>query len=109
MGRALAEVHDLDLPALHFREARVHAKEVCRKKGRLLASLPAPDFEDGVLLVVRVGGQEQELDRLLERLAFARELLELGLGELAQLGVSERFLVLSDLLFDLAVAVKARN
>jgi hypothetical protein len=63
--RAEALAHHLDLPPLGLGVAGVHAEEVGREERRLFAPLPAPDLEDGVLLVVRVGGEEEELDGLL--------------------------------------------
>jgi hypothetical protein len=60
---ALAEVEDLDSSSPWSRRSGVHPEEVRREERRLLAALAAPDLEDGVLRVVGIGGQEQELHR----------------------------------------------
>src|SRR5690606_11656465 len=102
-GRALARREDLDRPALPLRVAAVHTEEVGGEERGLLSALPSPDLEDDVLLVVRVGRKEQELDLALERPALRLELRELELRELPQLRIGESFLVLFDLLRDVPV------
>ena len=85
--------------------ARVHPEEIRREERRLLAALAAPDLEDGVLLVVRIGRQEQELDRRLER-ARARRCSS-GSSACASSrssGSAEGLLVVADLPLDVAVA-----
>ena len=103
-GGALALREDLDLPALSLGVARVHAKEVGREERGLFAALRAPELEDGVLSLVRVGREEEQLDRLFEALAIAVELRELRLREIAELGILERVLRLADPPLDVPVA-----
>src|SRR5580658_10601066 len=73
-GRALTETQDLDLPPERLGVARVHAKKVRSEERGLFAPLPAPDLDDGVLLVVRVLGQKEELNGSDEFFAFRLEL-----------------------------------
>ena len=49
-------------PALHLAELGVHAEEVPGKEGRFVAARSAADFHDDVLVVLRVGRNEQQLD-----------------------------------------------
>ena len=57
-----AERHDLELPALPLGEARVHPIEIAGEERRLFAARAAADFDDDVLLVVGILGQEQHLE-----------------------------------------------
>ena len=61
-----ARREDLDLPPAALAEALVHLVEVPGEDGRLVAAHAGADLHDGVLLVVGVGRDEQELDVLLE-------------------------------------------
>ena len=67
--RALAD--HLDAPAHSGGVARVHARQVARKQGRLVAPGAGPDFQEGVACVVGVLRQQQALQ-------FVFELLQLG-------------------------------
>ena len=55
----------LDLPAVLLGKARVHAEDLGGKQRSLVASRAGADFEDDVLLVVGILGQQQELAALL--------------------------------------------
>ena len=66
-GLRRARGEDLDLPAAPLAEALVHLIEVAGKDGGLVAAHARADLDDGVLLVVGVGRDEQELDVVLER------------------------------------------
>ncbi len=57
-----AGVHHFDLPALALGVAVVHAKEIRRKEGCLVAAGAGPDFQKDVFLVVRVPGQKLDAD-----------------------------------------------
>ena len=65
-------VHDLDLPALLLGPARVHPEQVRREERRLIPTLGALDLDDDVAVVVRVLGQEENLQPLLELLDLLR-------------------------------------
>ena len=67
--------------------ALVHAEQVAGKQRRLVAAGAGADFEDGVLLVGRVLGQEQYLDVLPERLDALFDAGQVGLGQRPHLGV----------------------
>ena len=49
----VAEVEDVDLPALALGVARVHAEQIAGEQRRFVAAGAGADFEDHVLLVVR--------------------------------------------------------
>ena len=59
--------YHLHLPALAFRVARVHAKEVAREERRLIPAGPGADLEEDVALIVGVLRQEQLLQLRFER------------------------------------------
>ncbi len=63
---ARACIDHLDLPALLLRPLAVHAKQVGREQRRLLPAFGALDLDDDVAVVVRILGQEQDLQLLLE-------------------------------------------
>ncbi len=63
---AFREARDGHLPALLLDVFRVHAEEVAGKEGRFVAARAAADFHDDVLVVFGVGGDEQQLDFLLQ-------------------------------------------
>ena len=105
--RALADARgSRSFQPLRLGVARVHAEEIGREERRLFAALAAADLEDRVLLVVRIGRQEQELDLPLERAALRLQLGSSSSHELAQLGIGERLFVLGDLLLERPVAAK---
>src|SRR5687768_17457505 len=58
-GAALTARQDLELPALPLGEAAVHPEQVRREERRLVAAGAGADFQDDVLLVVRVLRDEQ--------------------------------------------------
>src|SRR5688500_5955173 len=59
---AFARRHQLDSPALLFREFAVHAKELVREERGFFAAGTRADFEHDVFLVVRVLRYQQKLD-----------------------------------------------
>jgi hypothetical protein len=95
-GCGFAQVHDLHLPALALGIARNHPEEVGRKQRSLLAPFTAADLDDGVALVVRILGQQQQIDLLDHAAAFGFEPGQLLLDQLAKLGVGHGFAVLGD-------------
>ena len=52
----------VELPALPLRVLAVHAKQLGREERRLVAARARADFEHDVLLIVRVLGDEQDLE-----------------------------------------------
>src|SRR5690606_35841715 len=102
--RGLAHRGDLHLPALGLGVAAVHAEEIGREERRLLAARPRADLEEDVALVVGILGQEEDLDLAFDLGDLGLELGELLGGELAQLGIGERGLVLGDSCLELLVA-----
>ncbi len=63
---AFAGAVDLVPPAPLLDELHVHAQQVAGKNRRFVAARAAADFDDGVLAVLRVGRDEQQLDLLLQ-------------------------------------------
>jgi hypothetical protein len=57
----------LDLPAVAFREARVHAEQIAGENRRLVAARAGADLEKDVALVVRVLRQQHFLQVGFER------------------------------------------
>ena len=86
-GGALVEVVDFNLPVFLLAEACVHAEEVAGEEACFVAAGAAADFDDGVLGVLRVGGDEEDADVVLHLLASFLAGGEFLLGHVAQLGV----------------------
>ena len=63
---SLSEAGNLHAPPLALAIFGIHAEEVAGKDGRLVASRSSAYFEDGVAVVFGVGGDEQQLDALLD-------------------------------------------
>src|SRR5690606_8168576 len=100
-GRCIALRSDFNLPPLALGVARIHTEKIGRKERRLLASGASADLEKDVLFVVRILGKQEEVDRLFKLFDPRFKLGKLFLGELTQLGVGERLLILADLLLRL--------
>src|SRR5678815_3522299 len=62
----LLSVHQLDLPAAPLGIARVHAQEIAREQGCLISAGPRPNLQQDVLVVVRILGEKQNLEFLLQ-------------------------------------------
>ena len=75
------------LPAVLLGVARVHAEQIGRKEGRLVAARAGADLDDDILFVARVARQEHGPQLLLKRRPLWLELEGLGLGQGAQVGV----------------------
>ena len=95
------ERQDFDLPALLLGEARVHAEDLGGEERGLVAAGAGADFEDDVLLVVRILGQQQHLqfffDRRQARLR-ARSSSSCGHGANVGIGFGEHGLRVGDAL-----------
>ena len=91
-----ADVHELDLPLARGAEALVHLEQVACEDGGLVTACRGADLHDDVLLIGRIGGNEQELDVLFQ----AGKLGLCGgdglLSELLHVGVAEHLLGLVD-------------
>ena len=59
---AVAGRDDLDPPAARGGIALIHAEQVAGEQRRLVAAGAGADFEDGVLVVGGILGQQQDLD-----------------------------------------------
>src|SRR5688572_23553230 len=90
LARALGD--DLDLPAVPFGEARVHAEEVAREKRALVAAGAGADLEEQVAIVVRVLRQQHALQVLGERGLARAAGPDLVLGEFLHARVARHLL-----------------
>ena len=61
-GSSLCETGYFHPPAFAFAILGIHAEEVSREDGRLVAAGAGTYLKDGVAVILRVGGSEQELD-----------------------------------------------
>ena len=88
---AFADRQDFRLPALLGGVALVHAEQVAGEQRGLVAAGAGADFQDGVVVVHRVFGNQRELE-LLARAPSLRveQRRRLGVRELAHLGVGRR-------------------
>ena len=87
----LGFVHDLGLPAALVGVHRVHAVEVSSKQRAFLAACTAANLNVDVLLVVRVLGQQQDLQLVLQTGNVAFRLLQLLLRQLLHVRVGQHF------------------
>ena len=85
---ALLTSSDLQPPAFALAILGVHAEEVAGKECRLVAARASSDFQDGVATVLRVGGDEQEFDFLLQFRTACLALVQLLAGHVAHLRVA---------------------
>ena len=86
----VADVVQLQLPALLLPVHGVHSVEVRRKKGRLLSPHPRTDLQKDVLSVHRVLGQKHLAEGLLQLVQLRLHLVVLRPGQLAALRVGEQ-------------------
>ena len=85
----LGGAHDLGLPAAFIRVHGVHAVQVGGEQRAFLAARAAADLHENVFLVVRVLGQEQDLELVLEPRDVSLGLLELFLRQLFHVRVGQ--------------------
>ena len=81
---ALAHAVDLVFPTAFLDVFGIHAKQVAGEQGRFVAAGSAADFDDGVLAVLRVGRDQQQLDLLFQPLEFRFQLGDLHARHFAQ-------------------------
>ena len=81
-------VHHLHPPALALGVPRVHAGEGRGEEGGLVAARARPDLDEDVLLVGRILGEEEGAQPLREGRLAGPQILELELGQLAELGIT---------------------
>jgi hypothetical protein len=77
-------------PALALGVLAVHAEQLGGEQRRFVAAGSGPDFEDDVLLIVRVLRDQQDLELAQERIAARGERFQLLLGECAHVAVGGR-------------------
>ena len=87
----LGFVHDLGLPAALVGVHRIHAVEVSGKQRAFLAACTAANLNVDILLVVRVLGQQQDLQLSLQTGNIALGLLQLLLRQLFHVRVGQHF------------------
>ena len=73
----------LCLPVTAVRIVYIHAVDLSRKKGRLIAAGACPDLNDNILVIIRVFGKEKDLQLLLQFLHALPGLIQLFLCQLA--------------------------
>ena len=83
----LAGGGDFHLPALRFGVARVHAEDFGGEQGGLVAAGAGADFEDDVLIVVGVLGQQEDFEIFLDLRLLGLELGDLHLGHGFEIGI----------------------
>jgi hypothetical protein len=107
----VAARHHVELPALTLGVARVHPEQVTGKERCLVAARAGADFEDDVFLVVRILGNEQDLQVLQQGVASCGERAELLFGQLAHLRIATfgQLLGALDVLFDGLVLTELRD
>ena len=86
----LGKREQLDLPAMLLCEALIHTENFSGKEGGFVATCAGADFENDVLLVVGVLGQQQDLDFFLEDGLARGEGSDFFLGHGAEFGVALR-------------------
>ena len=85
-GRTRTE--DFHAPLPLFGVVRIHPKEIRGEQAGFLAAGAGPDFQQHVLFVQRVLGQQQEPQLVFECRCALAEFLDFVVGHLAQLGVA---------------------
>ena len=88
----VAEVHHLDLPALPLGVPGIHPEEIAGEQRRLVSTGARPDFEDHVLLVVRILRDQQHLDLVEQPIALDGQRGELLLRQLPHVGILQELL-----------------
>jgi len=84
--------HHLDLPALPFREAQVHAQQIAGEQRRFVAAGARADFDEDVAIVVRILRQQHLLQLDLEPRHPLARAADFFLGEIAHRRIGEQFL-----------------
>ena len=87
----LGFVHDLGLPAALVGVHRVHSVQVGREQRAFLAARAAANLNVDVLLVVRVLGQQQDFQFVLQTGNVALGLLQLLLRQLLHVRIGQHF------------------
>jgi len=80
--------HHFDPPAFALGVTAVHLVEIADEKGRLVAAGAGPDFQEGVLLVVGIPGQQGQTHLLLKLGQASGQLLDLDANQLTHLLVA---------------------
>src|SRR5581483_11143511 len=82
-----AQAQRLDLPSMALGVARIHPEQLAGEERGLLAACAGTDLQQHVALVVGIARSDRSADALFELGLAALERRQLGLGQLAQLGV----------------------
>ena len=85
LARALA--HDLAAPATQLPVAQVHAEQIAGEQRRLVAAGAGPYLQVHVGRIGGIGGQQQDLELVLQARSTVLRRLDLLLGERTQLRV----------------------
>jgi hypothetical protein len=85
--RARRTLQDFHFPLLRLRVARIHAEQFARKQSGFIAARARANFDDHVLLVVRILRQQQEFQLALDRFPALGQLLLFVLREQLHLRV----------------------
>src|SRR5277367_2350172 len=83
----VAHVQHFELEAVALGVARVHAEQVAGKERGFFTAGAGSDFQDYVLLVVRIARRQQLLELLFDGAEIFLQRRHLGLGQFAQVGV----------------------
>lgn len=83
-GGALVEIDDVEFPMSLFGIACIHTEEVAGEEAGLIAAGAAAYLNDSVLIVGRVGRDEQDADILFHLIFEGGRFEEFGLGHLAE-------------------------
>jgi len=97
--RSLGEREDVHLPSPPLAKARVHPEEIGGEQRGFIPSGSGADFYDGIAIVERIVGGQQLRELRLEPVDLGSEAIDVGAGELGELGVfvGEDFLGLTQL------------
>ena len=98
--------YHLHLPALAFRVARIHAKEIAREERRLVSAGPGADLEEDVALVVGILRQQPLLQLRFENDEPLAAHFDLAFRVASHLGIVEQLLSFGDALLGVTVRVE---
>ena len=84
----IGEGHRLKAPPPPFRIPLIHAKQIGREKRRLIAAGPGPYFENGILLVSRILGQQQNFQLVFDPGHARPGALQLFFSHLPHVGIA---------------------
>ena len=86
-GRAIDKIGNGELPTHFFAEFLIHAQQVSGKKSRFITTGTGPDFQNGILAVGRIFGDEQLFELFFQLFFLGFQLIELHFGHFTKLRV----------------------